>query len=239
MVKRSGRRYAYGPYTDGPDPLAPPVDVSEALDAIGKDVMAGYTPERAMREYLRRGGKDQAGLDDLARRVAERRRELSKKHNLDGTLQEIKKLLDEAVLAERKELARALDDDARFGELQLDSLSPSPAKAVQELSEYGWRSDEARQKYDQIKDLLGREMLGRALAPRGLDDLAQQELLAPYRRRTLGFGIVTQLCFFIPLGGVLVMPAAIAGATMLARDVLDATPAGVLPVPPDYRPDSV
>ena len=31
------------------------------------------------------------------------------------------------------------------------------------------------------------------------------------------------------------MPAAIAGATMLVRDVLDATPEGVLP----YRPDSV
>ena len=42
------------------------------------------------------------------------------RNNLDGTLQEVKKLLDEAVLAERKELARALDDDARFRELQLE-----------------------------------------------------------------------------------------------------------------------
>lgn len=84
--------------------------------------------------------------------------------------------------------------------------------------------------------LLGRELAGRALAPRGLDDPAQQALLAPYRRRVLGFGCATQLCFFIPLGGVLVMPAAVAGATMLVRDVLDATPDGAaLP----YRPDSV
>ena len=79
-------------------------------------------------------------------------------------MQEIKKLLDEAVLAERKELARALDDDARFGELQLEALSPSPAKAVQELSDYNWRSPEARQKYEQIKDLLGREMLDQRFA---------------------------------------------------------------------------
>ena len=83
--------------------------------------------------------------------------------------------------------------------------------------------------------LLGRELLGRALGPRGLDDPAQQQLLVPYRRRVLGFGCATQLCFFIPLGGVLVMPAAIAGATMLVRDVLDATPEGALA----YRPDSV
>lgn len=29
---------------DGGDPLAPPVDLAEALDAIGQDVMAGYSP---------------------------------------------------------------------------------------------------------------------------------------------------------------------------------------------------
>ena len=79
--------------------------------------------------------------------------------------------------------------------------------------------------------LLGREPLGRALGPRGLDDPAEQQLLVPYRRRLLGFGCATELCFFIPLGGVLVMPAAIAGATMLVRDVLDATPEGAPPTP--------
>src|SRR6476469_314334 len=91
---------------DGGDPLAPPVDLAEALDAIGEDVMAGYSPERAMQEFLRRGGRDQKGLDDLARKVAERRRELLQKHNLDGTLQEIRELLDRAVLEERKQVAR-------------------------------------------------------------------------------------------------------------------------------------
>jgi uncharacterized protein with von Willebrand factor type A (vWA) domain len=154
----------YSAYTGGPDPLAPPVDLREALEQIGQDVMEGTSPRRALSELLRRGTKSVTGADRLAAEANRRRRELLRENNLDGTLQEIKKLLDEAVLAERKELARALDDDARFGELQLDSLSPSPAKAVQELSEYGWRSDEARQKYDQIKDLLGREMLDQRFA---------------------------------------------------------------------------
>lgn len=156
--------HRYSAYTGGPDPLAPPVDLREALEQIGQDVMAGTSPRRALSELLRRGTKSVTGADRLAAEANRRRRELLRENNLDGTLQEIKKLLDEAVLAERKELARALDDDARFGELQLDSLSPSPAKAVQELAEYGWRSDEARQKYDQIKDLLGREMLDQRFA---------------------------------------------------------------------------
>ncbi|NRQ50750.1 vWA domain-containing protein [Aeromicrobium stalagmiti] len=165
--RRLTRDSRYGRYVDGPDPLAPPVDLTEALDAIGDDVMAGYSPERAMREFLRRGGRDQAGLDDLARRVAERRRELAQRHNLDGTLQEVKELLDRAVLAERKLLARDVDldeGDRALAQMQLDNLSPSTAAAVSELGSYDWKSREAREDYEKIKDLLGREMLDQRFA---------------------------------------------------------------------------
>ncbi|WP_156409249.1 vWA domain-containing protein [Mycobacterium sp. Root265] len=161
MAKRLSR---YSRYSGGPDPLAPPVDLREALDAIGEDVMSGASPRRALQELMRRGTENMTGADRLAAEVNRRRRELLQRNNLDGTLAEVKKLLDEAVLAERKELARALDDDARFDEMQMEALSPSPAKAVQELAEYDWRSPEAREKYDQIKDLLGREMLDQRFA---------------------------------------------------------------------------
>ncbi|UZJ26295.1 VWA domain-containing protein [Rhodococcus antarcticus] len=153
------RRFAYGPFHGGPDPLAPPVDLREALDAIGEDVMGGTSPRAALRELLRRGTDGQRGLDQLAQRANKRRRELVKKNNLDGTLQEVRELLEKAVLAERKELARALDDDARFAEMQLEQRSPSVAEAVKELSDYEWRSPEAKQSYDAIADLMGREML--------------------------------------------------------------------------------
>ena len=156
------RRSRYGRYDGGPDPLAPPVDLAEALDAIGEDVMAGYSPERAMREFLRRGGQDQRGLDDLARQIAERRRELLSKHDLDGTMQEIRELLDKAVLEERGQLARDVDmddDDRAFREMRMDNLPSSTAAAVSELSDYDWTSAEAREDYEKIKDLLGRELL--------------------------------------------------------------------------------
>jgi uncharacterized protein with von Willebrand factor type A (vWA) domain len=161
MAKHTSR---YSRYTGGPDPLAPPVDLREALEKIGQEVMEGSSPRRALAELMRRGTENTRGADRLAAEANRTRRELLSRNNLDGTLQEIKKLLDEAVLAERKELARALDDDARFNELQLEALPSSPAKAVQELSEYDWRSDEARQKYEQIKDLMGREMLDQRFA---------------------------------------------------------------------------
>jgi uncharacterized protein with von Willebrand factor type A (vWA) domain len=143
------------------------VDIADALDAIGQDVMAGYSPERAMREFLRRGGQDQRGLDDLARRIAEKRRELTQRHNLDGTLQQVRELLDHAVLSERGQLARDIDldeGDRALRELTLDNLPPSTAAAVSELSTYDWQSREAREDYEQIKDLLGRELLDQRFA---------------------------------------------------------------------------
>lgn len=158
------RRTRYGRYSGGPDPLAPPVDLTEALDAIGNEVMAGYSPEGAMREFLRRGGRDTPGLDDLARQVAEKRRDMLRRHDLDGTLRDVRDLLDKAILAERKQLARDLDDDARFQEMRIENLPASTAAAVTELSDYSWRSSEARQAYEEIRDLLGREALDQRFA---------------------------------------------------------------------------
>ncbi|WNB87114.1 VWA domain-containing protein [Cellulomonas sp. ATA003] len=165
--RRLTRRSRYAPYSGGPDPLAPPVDLTEALDAIGADVMAGSSPEAAMRELLRRGGGDGRGLDELGRRVAERRRELTRDHHLDGTLREIKELLDRAVLAERKQLARDVDMDEgerALAQMRLDGLPASPAAAVNELNDYDWRSGEARTEFEKIKDLLGRELLDQRFA---------------------------------------------------------------------------
>lgn len=152
-------RYAYGPYAGGPDPLAPPVDLRDALDAIGQDVMEGASPRAALRELMRRGMPSQRGLHQLAARANKQRRELLKRNNLDGTLTEVRELLEHAVLEERKELARALDEEARFAEMQLESRSPSTAEAVRELSDYDWRNPQARQDFEKIEDLLGRELL--------------------------------------------------------------------------------
>ena len=156
------RRARYGRYDGGPDPLEPPVDLAEAMDAIGEDVMAGYSPDRAMREFLRRGGQDRTGLDDLARQIAARRQDLLNRHHLDGTMQEVRELLDSAVLKERGQLARDVEmdeNDRAFREMRLDNLPSSTAAAVSELGEYDWTSAEAREDYERIKDLLGRELL--------------------------------------------------------------------------------
>src|SRR3954451_19876259 len=140
----SSGRYSYGRFDDGPDPLAPPFDLRSAMDELGRDVMEGTSPRQAMRELMRRGLGEQQGLDDLMRRLNERRNRLQRTHRLDGTLQEVRELLERALEAERNALQAEDSEDARFREMQLDALPPSPAGAVRELEDYDWRSPEAR-----------------------------------------------------------------------------------------------
>jgi uncharacterized protein with von Willebrand factor type A (vWA) domain len=152
-------RYSYGPYHEGPDPLAPPLDLREALDLIGRDVMEGSSPRNALQELLRRGTRTMPGLEELTRRLWQRRAEIARSHRLDGTLQQVRELLEEALEAERGALFPDPSDDARFAEAQLDALPSSTAAAVAELAEYPWRSETGRDNYQKIRDLLGRELL--------------------------------------------------------------------------------
>lgn len=79
--------------------------------------------------------------------------------------------------------------------------------------------------------LLARELTARSFDARGIDRGARSATLAASRARVLGFGVATQLCFLVPLGALVTMPAAVAGATILARGLLDAraAQAGAMP----------
>jgi CysZ protein len=68
--------------------------------------------------------------------------------------------------------------------------------------------------------LLADELTSRALTARGMDRRARRRLLRRFRPRALGFGVATQVCFLIPFGAIAVMPAAVAGSTLLAQEML-------------------
>ena len=149
----------YGAFTGGPDPLEPPFDIREALDQIGDDVLAGSSPRDALERLMRRGADGRRGLDALRAQARKRARELRKRGELDGTLQQVKQLLDNALEAERRELFPDPSDAARMAEAELATLPDDTARAVRALSEYPWRSDEARADYEKIQDLLREEVL--------------------------------------------------------------------------------
>jgi CysZ protein len=83
--------------------------------------------------------------------------------------------------------------------------------------------------------LLADELSSRALTARGLGRDARRQLLRGHRARALGFGVATQLCFLVPLGAVAVMPAAVAGSTLLAHDLLRDVSASAPPRSPAQR----
>jgi uncharacterized protein with von Willebrand factor type A (vWA) domain len=157
-----GRRHRYGAYTGGPDPLAPPLDVRAALDAVGERVLAGESLPEALRDLLRRNTAGRPGLDDLAARARRRRRELMRSGRLDGELTRAAALLDQALAAEREELAARPDDlDARFAAARLDALPTQTSAAVRDLRDYSWVSEQAAELYRSILDGLRSRVLDR------------------------------------------------------------------------------
>lgn len=68
--------------------------------------------------------------------------------------------------------------------------------------------------------LLAAELLTRPLEERGLDRDTRRQLLRGHRGGVLGFGVATQVFFLVPLGAIVVMPAAVVGSTTLARELM-------------------
>ena len=151
--------YRYGPYDGGPDPLASPYDVREALDEMSDSILGGGSPFDALRDLLRRGWGDRRGLDEMLRRIRERQRDLRRSGRLDGMLEQARALLDTAVGQERAELFPDPSDEARMREADLDSLPSDTSQAIRQLTDYEWRSQAARETFDRLRDLLRREVL--------------------------------------------------------------------------------
>src|SRR3954449_6069065 len=159
MATRRPRGYRYGKWRGGPDPLAPPYDVAAAADEIGDQVLGGSGVREAMRDLLRRGIDGRRGLDQLRRSVRDRLRQARQAGRMDGTLEQVRELLDQAVEAERRALLPEPEEAGPPGEDELDALPQDTAGAVRALKDHQWRSPEAAQAYQQIQDLLRQEVL--------------------------------------------------------------------------------
>jgi uncharacterized protein with von Willebrand factor type A (vWA) domain len=149
----------YGAWHGGPDPLEPPYDIRQAVDEIGEDVLAGMSPRAALQRLLRGGANGRPGLDALRQRARNRARELRNSGRLDGTLEEVRRLLERALESERAALFPDPSDSARLAESELDALPTDTARAVRELADYSWRSPQAAADYQQISELLRSQVL--------------------------------------------------------------------------------
>jgi CysZ protein len=69
--------------------------------------------------------------------------------------------------------------------------------------------------------IVAEELTSRPLEARGLRRQERREVLRTRNPRVIGFGVAVHLCFLVPGGAILVMPAAVAGATELALRAVD------------------
>lgn len=82
---------------------------------------------------------------------------------------------------------------------------------------------------------LALELCGYAFDARRIPLGIRRRMLGARRADTLGFGVLTYLLFLVPGAAIVIMPAAVAGATMLSRDVLARMSQGGVTVQPIRR----
>jgi len=175
-------RYRYGAWRGGDDPLAPPYDVSAAVDRMGRDVLDGASVAEARDALFQRGDGERRGLAELRAQLRRRRDEL-RRGRLDGALQQARDTLDAALDAERAALSDDASPGARDDEATLDRLPDNVAQAVRDLADYEWRSDRARDLFDSIREQVRNDVLRQQLdrsrpAGQPADTGALKDLLA-------------------------------------------------------------
>jgi len=153
------RRYRYGAWQGGPDPLAEPYDVATAVDSLGDSVLSGESTNEALRRLMRAGASGRRGLDALRDMVRERLLQARSRGAMDGTLRDVQRLLEQALQLERQTLEYDPRPQARMAESELASLPDDTAGAVRALADYAWSNASARAKYQEIQGLLRREVL--------------------------------------------------------------------------------
>ena len=184
------------------------LDEDDVLASLADDLLAGGDLRRALRNLMQRGlrgdrGQRTEGLRDLMERLRQQRQQQLERSNLDSLMQELKERLEEVVDTERtgidrrlqearEQLAeardeeveglqaamRVLQDRADRGRDALDSLPSSTAGAIRELRDYDFVDPEARQKFQELLDMLSQRMMENSLESmrEGLQNLSADQL---------------------------------------------------------------
>lgn len=148
---------------DGQDPFASRLDARDLLERIGDDLLQGFTGREALRRLLDEGFGEVTGLDDLRRRIAQRRRDAAEATETGAgrMLADLARELDAIIDLERA--ARA-DDPDPLAAMELDLLPRDPAGRMSALSQQEFRSQDARQRFEALKEQVTRDLLDAQMA---------------------------------------------------------------------------
>ena len=163
-------------------------DEDDILEALSEDIMNHGDVGRAMRNLMRGGmsgddGQRITGLRELRERLKRLQQEQLERYNLESAMDDIAERLQDVIDTERRGIERRLSEaDEQLQEAgeaadvlksakdvlesqaqrnleKLDLLPDSPAGQMRELSEYDFMDQEARQKFEELMDMLRQQMM--------------------------------------------------------------------------------
>jgi len=158
------------------------------MDSLSDDILAHGDINRALRSLFQRGmdgeqGQRIEGLRDLMERLRQQRQQQLERFNLESLMGDLKERLQEVIETERKgidrrineargQLERAgdaashlqgpmkmLEERGQQSNEKLDILPESTGGAIRELQDYDFMDPEARQKFQDLLDMLKEQML--------------------------------------------------------------------------------
>ncbi|MCU1496742.1 MAG: hypothetical protein JWM47_695, partial [Acidimicrobiales bacterium] len=154
------------------------VDADAVMAEINDDLLYHGDLNAALRRLMNSGFEDRngervQGMKELMERLRQQRRERLEQHDLGGVYDDIAEQLREVVDMERAALDELQREAAESGEarrkevtdeavaqrrMELDLLPPDLAGMVRELSEHDFTSSEAREKFEELTDLLRQQL---------------------------------------------------------------------------------
>lgn len=164
------------------------IDEDELMESLSEDILEHGDLNRALRDIFQRGmrneqGERTQGLRDLMERLKQQRQAQLERYNLDSVMDDLKERMQDVLDTERQGIDKRLEeareqleqagDDAEHLQApmkmledradrsneKLDSLPESLGGAVKELSDYDFMNPEAREKFQELLDMLQQQMM--------------------------------------------------------------------------------
>ncbi|MBV8086440.1 MAG: VWA domain-containing protein [Chloroflexi bacterium] len=164
---------------DGTQSLEP-FTASDLMDHLADKILDENDLWSAMREMIQRGaqfpsGRRMMGLRDLVERLREQRQRQLQRYNLNSVMDDIKERLDKIVDQERQGIQKRLDEgkeQAPSEELrqmlenmakkhleQLEQLPENPGGQIQQLREYDFMDQDARQQFQDLLEEMRQQVM--------------------------------------------------------------------------------
>ncbi len=197
--------YRYSKWDGTQQPFAP--DGSQLFDEIADSMFDSGDLESALNDLFRTGmqspdGRRMEGLQDLIEKLRQQRDQQLQRYDMDSVMDDLRERMREVERSERKgakasvrqaeERMKDVPPDmqeqmrsamkvvkrrAKAAQEKLDSLPPSVAGAVKELSDYDFIDSTAREQFQELLDMLRRQMMGNVAkeAAQNLQQMGEEE----------------------------------------------------------------